>query len=190
MLLAYVHLPIFSMFLSSFSLSCSCAYLFFRYFSHSSASIFLIVRVLHMSEIDCEITSFTCVFDKEQHITDFYMCSIYNTYDCKFKQNQPIQIRMMQIFSKLLFIRAVWDDEEVIILYENHNRCYLSIYVIGRWLITLDKTHVQHSVLARFKLDYTARQIHLKLCKSWGEGYSFYSTVVEWIQRFRQERLH
>jgi len=52
----------------------------------------------------------------------------------------------------------------------------------------MEKTHIRYYILTRFKLGYTARQIHVELCDAWGEGYVSYSTVAEWVQRFRQGR--
>jgi histone-lysine N-methyltransferase SETMAR len=91
----------------------------------------------------------------------------------------------------------------VVVLYVDGARCGLSIYEIKHWLISLtrnrthflymlyfemDKTHIRYYILTRFKLNYTARQIHVELCNAWGEGYVSYTTVAEWVQRFKQGR--
>ena len=91
----------------------------------------------------------------------------------------------------------------MVVLYVDGARSCLSIYEIKHWLISLGrnkthfshipyfemhKTHRRYYILTRFKLDYTARQIHVELCNAWGEGYVSYGTVAEWVQRFRQGR--
>ena len=51
----------------------------------------------------------------------------------------------------------------------------------------MDKIHIRYYIVTRFQL-VTATQTHEELCAVWGHGYVSYSTVVERLQRFRQER--
>lgn len=52
----------------------------------------------------------------------------------------------------------------------------------------MDKIHIRYYILTRFKLGLTAKQIHEELCGAWGDGYVSYSTVAEWVHRFREGR--
>ena len=51
-----------------------------------------------------------------------------------------------------------------------------------------DKTQIKYYILTRFKLDLTAKEIHGELTVAWGEGYVSYSTVADWVHRFKQGR--
>ena len=52
----------------------------------------------------------------------------------------------------------------------------------------MDETRIRSYILTRFELSFTINQIHKELCAAWGHGSVFYSTVAEWLQRFRQGR--
>ena len=52
----------------------------------------------------------------------------------------------------------------------------------------MDKTHIRSYVLTRFKLGFNTTQIHEALRGAWGDGYVSYTTVAEWVHRFKQCR--
>ena len=52
----------------------------------------------------------------------------------------------------------------------------------------MDKTHIRFYIFTRFKLGFSATQIREELCGAWDDGYVFYTTVAEWVHRFKQGR--
>lgn len=53
----------------------------------------------------------------------------------------------------------------------------------------MDKTHIRYYIWTRFNLGYAAKQIHGELCDAWGAGYVSFSTVAEWVHRFKAGRI-
>lgn len=53
----------------------------------------------------------------------------------------------------------------------------------------MDKTNIRFYIFTRFKLGLNAKQIHKKLCDAWGDTTVSYTTVAEWVQRFKQGRI-
>ena len=52
----------------------------------------------------------------------------------------------------------------------------------------MDKTHIRFYIFTRFKLGFNATQIHEELRGAWSDGYVSYTTVAEWVHRFKQGR--
>ena len=52
----------------------------------------------------------------------------------------------------------------------------------------MDKTHIRFYIFTRFKLSFNATQIHEEWRGAWGDGYVSYTTVAEWVRRFKQGR--
>ena len=52
----------------------------------------------------------------------------------------------------------------------------------------MDKTRIRFYIFTRFKLGFNATQIHEELRGAWGDGYVSYTTVAEWVHRFKQGR--
>ena len=52
----------------------------------------------------------------------------------------------------------------------------------------MGKITIRFYIFTRFKLAVNAKQIHKELRDAWREGCVSYTTVVEWIQSFNQDR--